>query len=177
MNFNELMQKMRDLDQPAGNETIIDECGMMPEMNPMDSAPKQQDNVTMNISMNGSGAGGIRDLMDILSNLDNSNDSEADELGAIIGHMSSDDDQGEPEEGPEELIDMDEAGAGGFDHASTEPDEMYGTVGDVTPTGDDMHSHGGNEVEKVNGGGNPYGVDEAALVARLGNLYEAIKNR
>lgn len=173
MNFNELMQKMRDLDQPAGSEKLIDECGMMPEMDPISSAPKQQDNVTMNISMNGSGPGGIRDLMDILSNLDNDKNGDEDELGAIIGHMSTGDEQ----DGPEELIDMDEAGAGGFDQASTEPDEMYGTVGDVTPTGDDMHSHGGNEVEKVNGGGNPYGVDEAALVARLGNLYEAIKNR
>lgn len=172
MNFNELMQKMRDLDQPAGSETIIDECGMMPEMDPISSAPKQQDNVTMNISMNGSGAGGIRDLMDILSNLDNNDNSEEDELGAMIGHMSANDEQS----GPEELIDMDEAGAAGFDHASTEPDEMYGTVGDVTPTGNDMHSKGG-EAEKVNGGGNPYGVDEAALVARLGNLYETIKNR
>jgi len=56
------------------------------------------------------------------------------------------------------------------------PDEMYGTVGDVTPTGDDMHSKGA-EAPKVNGGGNPFGVNEEELIARLGSLYETIKNR
>jgi hypothetical protein len=56
------------------------------------------------------------------------------------------------------------------------PDEMYGTVGDVTPTGDDMHSKGA-EAPKVNGGGNPFDVNEEELIARLGSLYETIKNR
>ena len=37
--------------------------------------PKQQDSVNMNVSMNASGAGGIRDLMDILKNIEQNVDA------------------------------------------------------------------------------------------------------
>jgi hypothetical protein len=203
MNFNELMQKMRDLDAPVSeelkggqknldvdkdgdieaddlkdlrdkkvDEELVDECGMdMPSM----SSPKQQDNVTMNISMNGSGSGGIRDLMNILRDLedgpgDSSNNMD-DEMGVIIDKMAGD-------EGDHEmpLIGMDEAEAGGFDQATTAPDEMYADPATVTPTGDDLHSKGA-ERPKVNGGGNPYAMTMETLTNRLSNLYQEVKSR
>jgi hypothetical protein len=190
MNFNELFQKMRDLDQPVteepneGNafsgaldaakdagkdefevdgktfqvkEDDVEECGMgpMPSMN-----QEQQDTVTMNLSMNGSGSGGIRDLLDILKNIDG-NDGSDEQLGKLMGKMDK-----EPIIGDVDMP-MDE-------YANT-PDEVYGTVGDVTQTGNDIHSKGA-EAPKVNGGGNPFGVDED-LVNRLASMYESIKSR
>lgn len=201
MNFNELFQKMRELDAPVAeelkggqkkldadkdgdieaddladlrakkvDEEIVDECGMDMPM-PM-SSPKQQDNVTMNISMNGSGSGGIRDLMNILRDLeDGPSDSMDGEMGAIVDKMAGD-------EGDHEvpLIGMDEAEAGGFDQATTAPDEMYADAAAVTPTGDDLHSKGA-ERPKVNGGGNPYAMTMETLTNRLSNLYQEVKSR
>lgn len=170
MNFQELLQKMTALDQPVNETNIkeetVEECGMGP-MEPM----KQQDNVTMNISMNGSGAGGIRDLLDILKNLDHDDDEAG--LDSLIKGMG-DEPMGDKPMGKVAVIGDDMP----IDELANEPDEMYATVGDVIPTGNDLHSHGGNEVDKVNGGGNPYtNVDEEALIAKLASLYESIKTR
>jgi len=147
-------------------EDDVDECGMGP-MSGMSSG--QQDNVNMSINMNGAGPGGIRDLLDILRNIEQgSDDPDSGELGDLIGAM------GDEPRGKVAVIDSDmEMPVGEF---ANSPDEMYGTVGDVTPTGDDMHSKGA-EAPKVNGGGNPFGVNEEELIARLGSLYETIKNR
>jgi hypothetical protein len=197
MNFNELFQKMRELDAPVAeelkggqkkldvdkdgdieaddlkdlrdkkvDEEVVDECGMGP-MSGMSQG--QQDNVNMSINMNGAGPGGIRDLLDILRNIEQgSDDPDSGELGDLIGAM------GDRPRGKVAVIDSDmEMPVGEF---ANSPDEMYGDVGDVTPTGNDLHSKGG-EAPKVNGGGNPMGVDEEALLARLGSLYEEIKNR
>ena len=199
MNFNELFQKMRELDAPVAeelkggqkkldqdkdgdieaddlkalrdkkvDEEIVDECGM--DMGPMDS-PKQQDNVSMNISMNGSGPGGIRDLLDILRDIENGGDQEAGDLGDMIDKMDG------PDTAPDALIDMDEAGGGGFDRASTAPDPQTAPLGAAYPTGDDISSHGGNEAPKVNGGGNPYRMTAESLIPRLTNLYQEVKSR
>ena len=197
MNFNELMQRMRDLDAPVSeelkggqkeldtdkdgdieaddlkdlrdkkvDEDLVDECGMG-SMQGMSSG--QQDNVNMSINMNGAGKGGIRDLLDILRNIEQgSDDPDSGELGDLIGAMGN-----EPR-GKVAVIDNDmEMPVGEF---ANSPDEMYADVGDVIPTGDDMHSKGA-EAPKVNGGGNPFGVNEEELIARLGSLYETIKNR
>ena len=201
MNFNELFQKMRELDAPVseelkGNqkeldtdkdgdieaddlkdlrdkkvdENLVDECGDMPMPGSM-SSPKQQDNVTMNISMNGSGAGGIRDLMNILRDLeDGSGDGDMDgEMGVIIDKMAGDDSDREMP-----LLGMDEAEAGGFDQASTTPNPQTAPVGAAFPTGNDMHSKG-EEFPKVNGGGNAMTME--SLTNRLANLYQEVKLR
>ena len=114
-------------------------------MNP----PKQADNVTMNVSMNGSGSGGIADLMKILRNIEQA---------------------GEVDKKPDSLFGdgYENSVEGGSDV------EVYGTDA-VTPTGDDLASKG-DEAEKVNGGGNPMGVDES-LVSHLTNLYNEVKSR
>ena len=201
MNFNELFQKMRELDAPVAeelkgkqnkldvdkdgdieaddlkdlrdkkvDEELVDECGMGP-MPGMSSG--QQDNVNMSINMNGAGPGGIRDLLDILRNIEQgSEDPEGSELGDLIGAMG-DEPHGDEMHGKMAVIDGDMEMP--VDEFANSPDEMYADVSDVTPTGNDMHSKG-REAEKVNGGGNPFGVDEEALIARLGSLYESIKN-
>ena len=167
MNFQDLLTKIRTIDESdnaptsptdsmlTGSQDIggdptdkfisdvevkdvqTDECGgMMQQSSPM----KQQDNVTMNVSMNGSGAGGIRDLMGILKNIE-----------------QADSDKGNVVFGTEEF--------------ANEPNEQVAPISAVTPTGNDMHSKGG-EAPKVNGGGNPM---HEALASRLYQMYQDIK--
>lgn len=191
MNFQELMQRIAELDTPViedpnegnlftGNlaaaraankdqadldgdgdmekvrEDDIEECGMEPM-----SSMKQQDNVNMNVSMSGSGAGGIRDLLDILKNIDDA--GSGDDLGDLIDKMDS---------GPSKMAVID--GEMPVDEYANEPDEMYGDVGDVTPTGNDLHSQG-QEAPKVNGGGNPMAME--TLINKLDALYQEVKSR
>ena len=127
----------------------MDECGDMPMPGSMaHSDPKQQDNVTMNVSMNGSGAGGIRDLMDILRNLeDGPGQQEPDEIELAFGETVPGDD------------------------ATTEPSPEVFPMAAAIPTGNDLASKG-DEHPKVNGGGNPM---QEALVSRLSQLYQEIK--
>ena len=66
MNFQELAQKIRRIDEGA-----VAECGdMMGGHMPMPPPPPQQDTVSMNVSMNATGKGGIRDLMNVLQNIE-----------------------------------------------------------------------------------------------------------
>ena len=129
----------------------VDECGDMPMPGGMMShAPKQSDSVTMNLSMNGSGAGGIRDLMSILQNIEASVSDK--------GHGSDE-------------VDL------AFGEATTEPDPQVAPFDAAFPTGDDISSHADNEVPKVNGGGNPYTSVSESLVSRLSEMYNEIKNQ
>lgn len=144
---------------PSTPELPIDECGAMPMIPHSD--PKQSDSVTMNVSMNGSGAGGIRDLMAILKNIE---------------------DAGEPQRdhGPDDMIvgieepEMEEEIDGGFQSATTEPAEETAGIDAVTRTGNDLASKGA-EAPKVNGGGNPF-VKEG-LLNHLADLYKEVKER
>jgi hypothetical protein len=140
MNFNDLYRKIQAIDEGA-----VVECGM-----PMQQ-PEQQDSVTMNVSMNGSGAGGIKDLMNILKNIE---------------------DAGSPQDGDDVVIDNE-----GFEDATTKPNEVTLDIDSVIPTGNDLASKGG-EAEKVNGGGNPMQRDiDEALVSKLSAMYEAVKEK
>lgn len=89
MNFQDLYKKIRSIDEntevpviepmptvdvPAGagaSDESVGECGMMPPMGAMapNTPPPQQDTVSMNVSMNAQGAGGIRDLMNVLKDI------------------------------------------------------------------------------------------------------------
>jgi hypothetical protein len=174
MNFQDLLSKLKTLDESgqgvmappsepelpecgdmdgepnkmAGGDLLTGECGT--SMMPM-SAPKQSDSVTMNVSMNGSGSGGIKDLLDILRNIEKS--------GGDMPAGHDDDDV---------LFGI---GKEGFDDATTVPDPQVAGMGAVIPTGDDMFSKG-KEAPKVNGGGNPM---REALIARLSEKYQTIK--
>jgi hypothetical protein len=160
MNFEELMKKMKAIDEGQ----IAEECGAMPIG--IGGPMGQQDNVTMNVSMNGSGAGGIRDLMSILKNIENGEHDHGDVLvgepseqepimGAIVQSMGHEHDMGEEYENSVD--------------GGSEP-EVYG-IDAVTQTGDDMHSKG-LEAPPVNGGGNPM---QEALISRLAQMYDEIK--
>lgn len=228
MNFQELMQRMVDLDQPVteepnegnafsgaldaardagqsefevdGNtykvkEDELEGCGMpgmanMPGgmMGMRNEPPKQGDSVSMNVSMNGSGPGGIRDLMGILKNID---DVGADKLD--IDGQDHDDNMempiimkalgGKDESDMGDMIDTDDQDYKMGEFANS-PDEMYGSVADVTRTGNDIHSKGA-EAPKVNGGGNPMKVKTGEtfklppgdIKVKLEGLYNDIKLR
>jgi hypothetical protein len=159
MNFQELYNKIRQIDESpelsvSSDEVITGECGdMMPTRM---SAPAQQDSVTMNISMNGNGAGGIRDLMDILRNLDGDVDSDA--TVTTIGE-------------PELVVGMEEEEfEGGFKDATTKPGE---TMLPHPDSGEDLHREK-DEYPKVNGGGNPMREN---LVTKLQSMYLEIKGQ
>jgi hypothetical protein len=151
MNFTDLLTKMKTIDE--GGEIIkpvdaVEECGgMMPT--PAMSASKQQDNLTMNVSMNGSGAGGVRDLLNVLKDIQDGPEVEP--------HHDQD-------------AEHDVLVGDSYDNA---PNEVTLDMDAVIPTGNDIHSKG-REAEKVNGGGNPFNVDES-LVRRLSNHYQSIK--
>jgi len=188
MNFTELYKKIAEMDGsgmiPRDSTSVIngdeslEECGPMGPSGMMGMrGPEQQDSISANISMNASGKGGIRDLMNILQNLESDNGQEEmpnpNELELDIKSMDHPHDQSKHNRGQEDDIifgnDMEEEYA-------NQPDEMYAPVSAVTPTGDDIHSKGA-ERPKVNGGGNPYAVTAEGLQRQLQNLYHEIKSR
>ena len=176
------------------NESAVAECGMPPMMGGMPSSPP----VTMNVSVNASGTENIRDLLDLLKGGDmmGGDDAVSGPVGAVLsidgeeehGEEESPLDMlahGDEEHGKEEHGDMfgdeeeveEEADGAGFDRASTTPDPKTAPLGAAFPKGNDMHSKAGNEVEKVNGGGNPYAVTSESLKSQLHNLYQEVRSR
>ena len=75
MNFNELYKKIATIDSTQtlkeDGHAAVEECGMPMPM-PMPHAMPQQDSVSMNVSMNAQGKNGIRDLMNVLKNIEDS---------------------------------------------------------------------------------------------------------
>ena len=158
--FESLYTKIRAIDE-GQMPAEVEECGdMMPLPIAMGHEHSDQnDSVTMNISMNGSGDGGIRDLMNILKGIENVGDPHAD-------HGATDVVFGAEMEPEMEEFANSMAGASG---QQTMP------ISAVTPTGNDMHSKGGNEAPKANGGGNPYDQVSEELVNKLQELYSQFK--
>ena len=167
MNFYDLSAKLRAIE-----ESSVAECGDMMPMPMISHAPQQQDSVTMNVSMNGSGAGGIKDLMSILRNIEQS--AEHDHAEPMIAQPHSMDGDvdivlGTADEDMLSNADADESygnSAPGGSDAHT-----YG-IDSVTRKGDDMHSKGDVKRLRVNGGENPL---QEALVERLSAMYQEIK--
>ena len=181
MNFQDLLTKIRSIDesdntptsptdtmltgsQAIGGDPTDDfikdvsatECGgMMNQMSPQ----KQQDNVTMNVSMNGSGTGGIRDLMSILKNIEQSDNKD---IGVVFG-ADEDASSGATSSGSIATIPTEEF--------ANEPNVQTAPASAVTPTGNDLASKGG-EAPKVNGGGNPM---REAILQKLSAHYQSIK--
>lgn len=91
MNFNELYRKIAEIDKHPTSD-IAETCGMSPMSSPMSSPMPQQDNVNMNVNMSGSGAGGIRDLMAILKNIEDGDQQASPSIAGgleISGDMDS----------------------------------------------------------------------------------------
>jgi hypothetical protein len=169
MNFYDLSAKLRAID-----ESSVAECGDMMPMMP--HSPQQSDSVTMNVSMNGSGSGGIKDLMSILRNIEQSAEHDHDHEEPMIAQphgMDGDVDVvlGTADEDMLSNPDADESygnSAPGGSDART-----YG-IDSITRKGDDMHSKGDVKRLRVNGGENPL---QEGLVEKLSQMYEEIKSR
>jgi len=188
MNFQELYKKIYELDRPMaeepnegnyfGNqvrlakmrgdkEADLDGDGELEPVKEMGcgsvgpSPMEQQDNVSMNVTMNGSGKGGIRDLMNILRNIEQGSDSE-DELGTLIGKMKDPEHDREPDlKFGKKLIVGDE-----------EPVEEYANEPNETDlplpmSGTDIHKPHGNYAA-TQPGDNPMAV----IRENLKNLYK-----
>jgi hypothetical protein len=163
------------------NESAVAECGMPPMMGGMPSSPP----VTMNVSVNASGTENIRDLLDLLKGGDmmGGDDAVSGPVGAVLSidgeeenpmdMLTRDDDERGEEDGEmfgdEEEVEMEEY--------ANSPEEEYAGDEVTKMKGNDLHSHGGNEAPKVNGGGNPYTVTAEGLKSQLHNLYQEVRNR
>lgn len=166
MNFTDIYKKIKSIDEgqgvmapPSGPEMPIEECGI--EVMPP-HAPAQQDNVTMNVSMTGNGAGGIRDLMSILRDLEDK-ESEAD---IITSEPSNDIDV--------MLGDMEEEYGNSAHGASG---EHTASIQDVTNVG--TTTNGGDHTRNRQAGlpqANAHSMHES-VVDRLQNLYTQVKRR
>lgn len=207
MNFQDLISKISALDQPIA-ETVqppvqaimapssgpatpdktgdsghlqldVDECGDMPMLGAM-AQPKQQDNVTMNISMNGSGSGGIRDLMDILKSIEKG--AEGDHPAMVVGledQLNDKESTGEPQfDEPHDKLfgekdqDMEEDG-----DYQNRPHPIVKGEKAMVPTGDDLLAKQHWGALKPAGGENPARHMHAheSLVNKLSQMYQAIK--
>jgi hypothetical protein len=147
MNFNDLYRKISAIDSAQvlkeDGHTKIEECGEMPGMmnmpHGMPGMPQpQQDSVSMNVSMNASGKGGIRDLMNVLRNLEDTVGQSSDDHYSPV-ELPSD---GEIEiDGPSHEIEIDNEP---FDSADDlggdidEPEQDLAVIdsGDEGPTAD-----------------------------------------
>lgn len=176
MNFLDLYKKIQSLDEGlsqgdmsvqatsaapsspimTSEEETCTECGDMHSMG-QHTTSSQPDNVSMNVSMTGSGKGGIRDLIDVLKNIEHSQDHGD---NVLVGKASG--------------IEVPMMG----DEYANEPAPETSEIDAVIPTGNDLHSKG-LEAEKQAGGGNPWrqmDVSES-LVRRLSNHYAEVKDR
>ena len=132
----------------------VDESCSMP--GDMASIPKQSDSVSMNVSLNASGSGGIKDLMGILKGIEQ-------------GHTDTDHPSHDTDSGKDVIIGGDDFP---FDEEfANAPEEAYAPVDAVIPSGDDLHGQG-SEAPKVNGGGNPM---QETLMNQLSRLYTEVK--
>jgi hypothetical protein len=201
MNFTELYKKLTAIDNNV-SESVINECGC--DMEGQSHIPeKQQDSVNMNINITGQGSGGIRDLMDILRNIDTPTDIEHSEPDSPhiepvrIEHDPTPSDepiQIHQEPGGDDVImfgspdadfpfDSDEMGIDGEEeiddsYANSAPggsDPETFALASVIALGNDLNKSK-KQVKKEYPGDNPLAVSES-LVSNLHKLYQEVKNR
>jgi hypothetical protein len=178
MNFQDLYRKIQAIDegsQMAPPSVPAIECGDMPPSDRLlvgdqgmeecgmsmmpPSASKQTDSVSMNVSMNGSGAGGIRDLMSILRNI---------EQAAPGGHG---DDAKDVVVGMANGADMLELTAE-ESFANPVETDTWGVDDVVNPPSNDLAANNGDH--RVRQHGLPRAQMES-LVDKLANQYQSIK--
>jgi len=176
MNLEQLITKLKALDegsQMAPPSMPASECGDMPMgdkllvgdtemeecgMDMMPPAPKQSDSVTMNVSMNGSGKGGIRDLMDILRNIEHAAGGAGDDAKDVIIGMADGTD----------MLDIDAAES----FANPVEPDTYEMDDVVNPPSNDLAANLGDHRTRQTG--LPKAHMES-LVDKLASQYEAIK--
>ena len=179
MNLQDLMSKLKNIDE--GIEVI---GGPIPVQGHAD-APKQQDSINMNVSLNGSGAQGVKDLMDILRDIEKGVEKEiepvhhdAEPVQQPTGHDDVEDEPllGDMEAQEEEM--EEEMG----DDGETWGNSAHGDAGAhthgidaVTMKGDDMNSKGGQSPLARAPGSNTMIHYHESLVNKLSAMYEEIK--
>ena len=203
MNLQDLMSKLKNIDEGTmpplaptkDNVPATAECGMPVAIGGPSESPKQQDNVTMNLSMNGSGAGGIADLMKILRNIEDGDNQDPHQhdvsklfgepeepiMGDIVAKLAHEELDGEESPMSQDLavgetIEDDEESWGNSVNGAS-GHHTHG-VEAVTFSGDDMNSKGkSSPLQRVPGSNTlrePTNVSET-LVDRLTSMYETIK--
>ena len=141
-------------DQMITGDTEMEECGM----DMMPSAPRQSDSVTMNVSMNGSGKGGIRDLMDLLRNIENAAGPAGDDAKDVVIGMADGADM------------LDIGAAESF--ANPVETDTYEVDDVVNPPSNDLAANMGDHRTRQTG--LPKAHMES-LVDKLASQYEALK--
>lgn len=178
MNFKDLMSKLSEIegsgtvphDSNASPLTFTDgdaeleECGGPMPMSM--SNPGQQDSVNLSINMNGSGKGGIKDILDILRNIDNEGGDEIELPGIALDIDGPDHDHDHRDH--ERLM----GGVG--EELANEPDEMYAGLDAAVPSGDDLHKSKAM-FRRAQPGDNAMATE--SLKAQLKNLYQEVKSR
>lgn len=133
MNFNELYKKIADLDQPV-SEQKVDECGEMPSMQ------SSMDQPSVSVNLNARGLDNIEHLMALFTKVNPDmmpkGDAPMPKMVDPAAHMSS---LKQKLFGDGEEMDAEEDAAGGFDSASTAPDEKVADFTAAIPAGDDFH--------------------------------------
>ena len=190
MNFQDLYKRIAAMEggvgvmaAPSGptmGETLeaeLEECGDMMPMAAKSDA--EQDRVSVNVNMSGSGAGGIRDLMNILRNIDDV--AGGDDSAAIIdiepmGHSEPHNPIGQDTSSEPMFGDLDmeeEFNPADTFQANTTPEPEYAGVGAVTNTGAPIN--GGDSRERQ--AGLPQGSPpmQEALIQELTNRYNEIR--
>jgi hypothetical protein len=190
MNFRDLAERLRTIEENTAELNIdgtapVEECGDMPTPGAVvHEMPPQQDNVTMNVSMNGQGSGGIKSLMDILRNIEAGVEDDKVSLTAepeiaVVDDMltkSSDSsvagDESIAHEGSEETVIGHDIDDDKDDAVKNRPHRVTYNVDTITCHGDDLLAKGDIKRLKMNGGENPM---QEGLVERLQSLYDSIK--
>jgi hypothetical protein len=100
MDFNQLMQKMRDLDQPVG-EAAVQECGMdspmmsnMPSMGTMSNMQPPPAHPSMSLNLNAQGLDNIESLMKLMTRVNPDMINQKAPLNAMPHAASIDSDDG-----------------------------------------------------------------------------------
>lgn len=175
MNHLDLLHRLRSIeegvDQPLFDQDM-EECG--------DNMPVEgqgENSVTMNVSMNGKGAEGIRDLMAVLRNLESgegdgkelvSMEPEQEPEGKIVVGLPGE----EPDDGEEMPLDDEFKNSM---HGQRGPQKL--SIDDILQTGNDMFSKGSASPAARAPGTNPLRPVQEGLVNRLADMYEEIKLR
>ena len=186
MNFKDLMAKLDEIegsgtvphDSTASplthadaevTEDTVEECGGPMPMSIGMSHPGQQDSVNLSINMNGSGKGGIRDILDILRNIEGGDEKEIELPGIELDLDGPDHDHDNHDHDDHEHL---MGGVG--EELANEPDEMYAGMGAAVHDGDDLNKSK-SMFRRAQPGDNAMATE--SLKAQLKNLYQEVKSR
>jgi hypothetical protein len=199
MHLYDLIEKLKKIEDSSVVKESVEECGEVP-IQMIGQPHAQQDNVTMNVSMNGQGPGGIKNLMDILRSIEKGkqgdkpkliigkpeHDHEEPMMGDMVASMADEETEDNvtggkspfttDERDMEEEFDDDEETYA--NSANGSPGKHIHGIDAVTFSGDDMNSKGKiSPVARAPGTNSlrePSNFDES-LVNRLSAMYQEIK--